>query len=128
MLGGHAARTALGRALVHANEAGATRREVERAVERRSVSRSPEAFLGERAEGWMRLSEDPAPLRLALEMAPHEETERRALHGELALLEAAWRQAEEIAAIADRLALHGTTLPEEPGSTTRTDDMRKRER
>jgi hypothetical protein len=39
---------------------------------------------------------------LALEMAVHEESERRALEGELALLEAAWREAEEVAQIADR--------------------------
>ena len=39
--------------------------------------------------------------RLGLEMALHEESERRAMQGELALLEAAWRDAEEIAAIAD---------------------------
>lgn len=41
--------------------------------------------------------------RLALEMAAHEETERRALDGELADLEEAWRDADEIAAIADAL-------------------------
>ena len=41
--------------------------------------------------------------RLALEMATHEESERRALEGELARLEAEWREAEEIAAIADAL-------------------------
>ena len=41
--------------------------------------------------------------RLALEMAAHEETERRALEGELAELEEAWREADEIAAIADAL-------------------------
>jgi hypothetical protein len=40
---------------------------------------------------------------LALEMALHEEGERRALEGELALLEAAWREAEEVAAISDAL-------------------------
>jgi hypothetical protein len=45
---------------------------------------------------------DPAE-RLALEMAMHEETERRVLDGELALLAAAWKEAEEIAAIADEL-------------------------
>ena len=45
----------------------------------------------------------PRDLRLALEMALHEDTERRALEGELAILEAAWREAEEIAAIADNL-------------------------
>ena len=36
--------------------------------------------------------------RLALEMSVHEETERRAMEGELAVLEAAWRDAENIAA------------------------------
>jgi hypothetical protein len=36
-------------------------------------------------------------------MSLHEETERRALEGELALLEAAWREAEEIARISDTL-------------------------
>lgn len=41
--------------------------------------------------------------RLALEMAAHEEAERRALEGELAELEAAWREADEIATIADAL-------------------------
>lgn len=44
---------------------------------------------------------------LALEMALHEEAERAAMQGELAALEAAWREAEEIAAIAD-------TLPDDP--------------
>jgi hypothetical protein len=43
----------------------------------------------------------PAAHRLALEMALHEEAERRAFEGELAELERAWREAEEIAAIAD---------------------------
>jgi hypothetical protein len=41
--------------------------------------------------------------RLALEMALHEEAERRAMHGELAELERAWRDAEEVAGIADDL-------------------------
>ena len=44
-------------------------------------------------------------IRLALEMAANEEPERRAMAGELAALEAAWREAEEIAAIADDLLL-----------------------
>jgi hypothetical protein len=47
----------------------------------------------------------PAALRLALEMAAHEDLERRALDGELAELEQAWKDAEEIAAIADDLLL-----------------------
>lgn len=45
----------------------------------------------------------PSAQRLALEMALHEEAERRALEGELATLEQAWRDAEEVAAIADNL-------------------------
>src|SRR5699024_4171046 len=40
---------------------------------------------------------------IALEMALHESTERRALEGELAALEVRWREAEEIARIADAL-------------------------
>lgn len=40
---------------------------------------------------------------LALEIALNEESERRALEGELAVLEAAWREAEAIARIADAL-------------------------
>jgi len=47
----------------------------------------------------------PAETRLAIEMAVNEENERRALEGELAILEMAWKDAEEIAAIADGLAL-----------------------
>jgi hypothetical protein len=47
----------------------------------------------------------PVAARLALEMAAHEESERRALEGELYLLEEAWRAADEIAAIADDMFL-----------------------
>jgi len=42
---------------------------------------------------------------VALEMALNEERERFALEGELALLELEWKEAEEIAAIADQLAV-----------------------
>ena len=59
----------------------------------------------------------PKPTKLALEMAVHEEQERRALEGELWLLEAAWREAEEIAGISDDLF-----VPEE------TDDFIDRHR
>jgi hypothetical protein len=45
----------------------------------------------------------PAVDRLALEMASNEDIERRALAGELAALAAAWKEAEEIAHIADEL-------------------------
>jgi hypothetical protein len=55
-------------------------------------------------------SEEKTPLfrlppvdRLALEMAANEDIERRALMGELEALHAAWKDAEEIAAIADEM-------------------------
>jgi hypothetical protein len=38
-------------------------------------------------------------------MALHEDAERRAMQGELAELERAWREAEEIATIADDLLI-----------------------
>ena len=47
----------------------------------------------------------PAELRLALEMISHEDSERRALEGELYLLAEAWKEAEEIAGISDDLFL-----------------------
>ena len=51
------------------------------------------------------LKEYPEEMALAFEMATHEETERQAIEGELAQLEADWREAEEIAAIADNMFL-----------------------
>ena len=47
----------------------------------------------------------PTSIRLALEMAAHEDSERRALEGELHELETAWRDAEEVAGIADDMFL-----------------------
>ncbi|MGV3708018.1 MAG: hypothetical protein ACO1Q7_04190 [Gemmatimonas sp.] len=45
----------------------------------------------------------PLQQRLALEMALHEESERRAMEGELKQLEQEWREAEVIAGIADAM-------------------------
>src|ERR1051326_5386266 len=45
----------------------------------------------------------PAVDRLALEMAPNEDIERRGREGELAALAAAWKAADEIARISDEL-------------------------
>ncbi len=50
------------------------------------------------------LAEEPL-LSLALEMSVHEDQERRWLETELHLLEAAWKEAEEVAAISDSLTL-----------------------
>lgn len=52
-----------------------------------------------------RLSTIPLEARLALEMMTHENDERRALEGELAVLEARWKEAEEIAGISDNMFL-----------------------
>jgi hypothetical protein len=51
------------------------------------------------------LSRISPELLLALEMVSHEESERRALEGELHSLEEAWKDAEEIAAISDDMFL-----------------------
>lgn len=55
--------------------------------------------------GTTRIISAPQPVRLALEMALHEHDERRALEGELHLLEERWRDADAIAKIADNLLL-----------------------
>jgi hypothetical protein len=103
---GQAARTLLARAMVHVNDQATRKNEVDAAL--KEVAGSPEAFLQNAAKAGHKLvslSGDRTGQmpNLALEMALHEETERRALDGELAMLEAMWRDAEEIAAIADRL-------------------------
>ena len=51
------------------------------------------------------LNKLPASARLALEMVLHNDDERRALDGDMHLLEARWRDAEVVAAIADGLLL-----------------------
>jgi hypothetical protein len=65
------------------------------------------------------LARVPKDLRLALEMVSHEESERRALEGELYLLEEAWKDADEIAGISDDMF-----LPED--ITTKLDQMKGR--
>ncbi len=52
-----------------------------------------------------RLSTIPIEARLALEMMTHEDDERRALEGDLAVLEERWKEAEEIAGISDNMFL-----------------------
>ena len=119
-LDGEAALRAAGRILPHVNRGGAGRAAVSRAVQLLDGAGSAErafAFAAgfggtrwQRTAAWRSAEHGTiaklAPeIRLALEMASHEEQERRALDGELRELEAAWRQAEEIAAIADSLLL-----------------------
>ena len=106
------ARTFLSRAMVHLNDKGASRKKLAGAVDLLGSAGSAEDFLRRTAgEGRTLAARKDMPGRalvpegaLALEMALHEESERRALEGELVLLQSAWREAEEIAAIADKLA------------------------
>lgn len=106
------------RLLAGANRFGATRGQVQEAVARIDETGDAAGFLAaastmggwrggkvmsllnaHRGLGAMHLSPTE---RLALEMALHEETERRVLQGELEILADAWRVAEEIAEIIDR--------------------------
>jgi hypothetical protein len=112
VLTGPRALRALAVLMARANGAGAPRARVQDAVRRIERARTPERFL-ERAEedarrmgaGHRDVWEMPLEIRLAMEMAAHEDAERRALEGELAELEQHWREAEALAAIADALPL-----------------------
>ena len=96
---------------------GGSRSTVQHAVHEIESSGHPSRFLADVADresvGRLRqrgrIQSMSRPTRLALEMSLHEEQERRALEGELWILEQAWREAEEIAAIADKLLLPAHT-------------------
>jgi hypothetical protein len=108
---------AAGQVLPHINHKGASARTVQNAVAIAAQSNdaigafSDAAHLAARARSWKdfgkraKLTKMPEETRLALEMISHEDAERRALEGELHVLEEAWRQAEEIAALADDMFL-----------------------
>lgn len=107
-----------GQIVPRVNNAGGRKKTVRRAVEEIERAGHPDRFLAELGDGDRFkgrkgepgfVSRMPEPTRLALEMALHEEQERRALEGELAGLESAWKAAEEIAAISDDLLLPGNT-------------------
>jgi len=108
------------------NRAGGKQEHVADAVQVLEKARDARSFFAEMADryrlsvvgsqrGWRpltKVSADqalvrtmPAPVRLALEMSLHEEDERRALEGELWMLEDRWREAEEVAAISDDMFL-----------------------
>jgi hypothetical protein len=110
-ISGDASRALLARAMVHVNKKGASRDSLKEADRILTEAGSAERVLLEAATEGAALGDKagmyPAilmgPGALAFEMALNEESERRALEGELAALEAAWREAEQIAAIADAL-------------------------
>jgi len=124
LLTGEAALQAAGKLLPAINASGAKRGEVESAVQLIGEVAEPaglfaryatlagattrRSFRSDGTPGRL-LANLPREVRLALEMATHEESERRALEGELSLLEEAWQQAEEIAAIADDLFVSDET-------------------
>lgn len=84
------------------NRGGGSTRQVATAVELLEASGSAARWPTQIADG-TRLTAAPAEQRLAVEMASNEEIERRAMEGELGLIERAWRDAEEVASIADSL-------------------------
>jgi hypothetical protein len=122
VLTGAAAIRAAGAILPSVNQSGGNAHAVQRAVTLLEDSSSTSELFIRAADAignhgaWTRmelrekhlLRNMPVAARLALEMAAHEETERRALEGELHILEAAWRDAEEIAHIADDMFLPPT--------------------
>jgi hypothetical protein len=100
------------------NRSGGSRDEVARAVDYLEESADPKKLfrravdtIEKRESDWVfskslnLLKNLPTAGRLALEMAAHEDSERRALEGELHILEEAWKEAEEIAGIADDMFL-----------------------
>jgi hypothetical protein len=106
------ARAIAGQILPRANIAGAKKKDVQHAVELIASAEPSDdplmRLLGRRrmeTSQALKIKSLTTPQRLALEMALHEEQERRALDGELKALEERWRAAEEIAAIADSLTL-----------------------
>ena len=114
---GEGARRVAATLLPHLNGWGGSKLSVQRAVNEIEVEGDPGRFVARVASlgyrNWKgrsgHVSSLPYSTRLALEMALHEEQERRALEGELWLLEQAWKEAEEIAAISDALLLPAGT-------------------
>ncbi len=116
VLEGERAHLALQKLLPKVNHQGATKAAVQTAVGFLEEAPSTEAMLARLAQnahtswkekkGHDRTLRTLKPeLRLALEMTAHEDAERRWLAGELLDLEQAWRDAEELAAIADTLGI-----------------------
>jgi hypothetical protein len=94
------------------NAQGGALSDVDRAVRDIENAGSPDRYFKRvlgygQTKNWhyTALNEYPIHMRLAFEMASHEETERAAMEGELQQLANDWKEAEEIAAIADNLFL-----------------------
>ncbi|HET9424477.1 MAG TPA: hypothetical protein VFO55_03825 [Gemmatimonadaceae bacterium] len=112
------AHEALSRLLPYLNRDGGSRRHIRDAVGVIDEARSVDGLIRAAAvnteakrthfkvpEGASNVGALPARIRLAMEMALHDADERRAMEGELAALEARWREADAIAKVADALLL-----------------------
>ena len=99
---------ALGVLLARLNRVGANQRQVDRALAKIDWFGGSDGVyaFGSRFGAFPRGYEQ----RLAMEMVSHDALERQALEGELAALAAAWREAEEVAAIADGLLEPDTVI------------------
>lgn len=114
--GDHAHRV-LASALPHANRTGGRAHRVREALDVMAAAPNLNRLMTTAADAGTRpgyyrslaVGGLAAPLRLALEMALHEDDERRAMEGELAALEERWREAEQIAEIADSLLVSAVT-------------------
>lgn len=96
----------LGRVLAHLNMGGSSRAGVQRAVKEIERAGDATSLIAEAAgASYKSVTRIPGEQLTALEMASHEEIERQVATGELKSLEQAWREAEEVAAIADSLVL-----------------------
>jgi len=94
--------------LPHVNRSGGTKAAINNAVDLLDVAGDPlyyVASVARRNDASGLIQKMPSAVRLALEMASHEDAERRALEGELKALEIAWQEAEDVAAISDSLLL-----------------------
>ena len=119
----------MGQILPTMNYKGASKRKLDEAITLVEEHRDTHAFFRAAARtadrpSWFyesrrgTLRQLPSETLLALEMISHEESERQALEGDLRILEEAWREAEEIAAISDDMF-----LPEE--ILSRLSEMKK---
>jgi hypothetical protein len=107
---GHRAAYTFRSVLTSRNYRGGQQEDVDNAVSLLAEVSDPGRFISRVARVSQREQVHPLPAHIsfALEMALHEDVERRALEGELAELRSEWAMAEEIAAIADNMMLPAT--------------------
>jgi len=111
---GDSARRALAELLPHTNPTGGSARAVREAVAVMETHSTSDELINAAAHSRRiasipssasALTRLPTSMSLALEMVVHEGAEHRAMEGQLAELERRWREAEEIASIADELTV-----------------------